>query len=176
MEFLTQLYIQIRDNVNTDDYESIFYLSLAARYLGIDAGISNVDANETEKNYYYLLLSGIDREFEELYKEGGSIQELLYACDCSDESAEKIELLKQIDIFDYVEEEDFAVLLNLYVISMIENALMTESLSAMIIEYIEQSACEYGYTQNDGAYDFRTSVYDTNILYLLNGGEDIGLR
>ena len=34
---------------------------------------------------------------------------------------------------------------------------------------------EFGY-EIDGAYDFRTSVYYTNILYILNGGNDIGLR
>lgn len=52
---------------------------------------------------------------------------------------------------------------------------ITDEISEKIKSYIENHLGEFGY-EIDGAYDFRTSVYYTNILYILNGGNDIGLR
>lgn len=173
---LKQLFIQIQNNTNLKDYSGVYYLNHAAKLLGIDMGISTVAAEENENSYYYMLLSGNKREFKELYRENGTIQELLYACDCSKNSKEKKEVLKKISILDYENETDFAMLLNLYVINMLENELMTPKIKNTIETYIKNSECVYGYAKTGNVYDFRTSVYDTNILYLLNGGEDIGLR
>ena len=52
---------------------------------------------------------------------------------------------------------------------------ITDEISEKIKSHIENHLGEFGY-EIDGAYDFRTSAYYTNILYILNGGNDIGLR
>lgn len=83
--------------------------------------------------------------------------------------------LENIDIFSYKKEDEFGTLLNLYVCDLKKYDIITDEISKKIKAYIERNSGEFGY-EVDGAYDFRTSVYYTNILYILNGGEDIGLR
>lgn len=173
---LSNLFVQIQNTINPNDYMSMYYLKLAARLLNIDFKMDTVSAMNDEKSYYYLLLTNTKLNFDDLYYENEGIETLLYACDCSTESSEKISLLKDISILDYQNKTEFPMLLNLYVVNMVKNDLLDEEKEEAILEFIQSKECDYGYAEEAEAYDFRTSVYYTNILYLLNGGNDYGLR
>lgn len=173
---LKNIFTQIENATNPNDYMAIYYLRLAAERMNIEFKMGNVPAVENETSYYYMLLSNTKRNFDDLYQEDGGIEALLYACDCSLESSRKTKLLKNISIFEYENEIEFPMLLNLYVVNMKENNLLDEKTANAIKEYIGNRECDYGYARSGQAYDFRTSVYYTNILYLLDGGMDYGLR
>lgn len=173
---LKNLFIQIQNATNSNDYMSMYYLKLAAKCLNMEFRMGDVASMDDEKSYYYLLLCNTKLNFDELYQENEGIEVLLYACDCSTESSKKTSLLKDITILDYQNETEFPMLLNLYVVNMIENDLLDEVTKESIKSFIQGKECDYGYAQAAQAYDFRTSVYYTNILYLLDGGTDYGLR
>ena len=128
------------------------------------------------EGYYYDLCTGERESFESIYDEKDDPMNVLAAIECSVESLKKRRALDGIAIFDYKEEEDFAVLLNRYVLCKLENKCLAEDEKQYIGEFIESPKCEFGYSTYGGGYDFRSSAYYANILYVMDGGEDIGLR
>ena len=171
---MKNIYQQIYAETSMTDYSSIFYLNIAGRYLGMEP--IQVPVNEEIKSVYYLWVTGQKAGFHELYSEGSEIVETLMVCDASFESKQRNDILNEIDIFSYVDEEGFSHILNLYVCIMSNSGLLSSEIRTDISEYIQNAECDFGYRENSGGYDFRASVYFTNIKYILEGGTDIGLR
>ena len=152
----------------------MYYLKLAAKLLQKES--PEIEKVAGEEGYYYALCTGEREAFESIYDEKDDPMNVLAAIECSAESPKKRKVLETISIFDYVEEEDFAVLLNRYVLCKLENKCLSEDEKQQICEWIDNRKCEFGYSTYGGGYDFRTSAYYANILYVLDGGEDVGLR
>lgn len=175
---LLQILEQIRLDIDLENDMEKYYYNLAADLLNSNQQVVIEDFSHS-KAYFSLLLHREKKDFSELYKKNGDIEELLYACDRSSKSEEKSRLLQKINILEYKNEVEFPMLMNMYVANMKENALMHDQQKIKKIkEYINACRCKYGYANkpNSEAYDFRTSIYYTNILFLLDGGVDCGLR
>lgn len=169
------IFQQLERNISSDNCRDEYYLKYVADFLNIDYIIPVKSADEVDNTYYSLLLYDKDVDIKEFTSDENSTLELLagaYVCKKDDIVKKKLE---NIDIFSYKKEDEFGTLLNLYVCDLKKYDIITDEISKKIKAYIERNSGEFGY-EVDGAYDFRTSVYYTNILYILNGGEDIGLR
>ena len=169
------IFQQLERNISSDNCRDEYYLKYVADFLNIDYIIPVKSADEVDNTYYSLLLYDKDVDIKEFTSDENSTLELLAGANvCKKDDIVK-KKLENIDIFSYKKEDEFGTLLNLYVCDLKKYDIITDEISKKIKAYIERNSGEFGY-EVDGAYDFRTSVYYTNILYILNGGEDIGLR
>lgn len=171
------IFEQIETEVSEEDYRDIYYLKYTADLLNIDYKIPAKQKSEISNDYYSLSLYNKEISSDEYIKENDA-DDVMVILSCADvclKSDDLKEKIKNIDILSYSDENEFGMLLNLYTCVMLEYDTMTESKSEDIKNYIQSNKGMFGY-EVDGAYDFRTSIYYTNIMYMLDGGEDIGLR
>ena len=173
-ETLQSIYEQILEETDKTNYKGMYYLKLAAELLNID--VPQAEPISGEKDYFYYLYTGERESFDIMHDAEGGTMDALDAIECSETSSDKVEILESISIFDYETEVDFAVLLNHYVLCKLDNECLSENEKKEIRDYIYNQKCEFGFRSYGGGYDFRTSVYYANILYVLDGEKDVGLR
>ncbi len=173
-ETLQSIYEQILEKTDLTSYKGLYYLKLAAELLNIDG--PQLEPHTVEKDYFYYLYTGERGSFDIMYDAKDGTMDILDAIECSETSSDKVKILDDISIFDYEQAEDFAVLLNQYVLCKLDNGCLSKNEKKEIRDYIYDQRCELGFRSYNGGYDFRTSVYYANILYILDGGEDVGLR
>lgn len=169
------IFQQLESSVSNDNYRDIYYLKQVADFLNIDYAILAKSEEEIDNTYYSLLLYDKEVEIEDFSSNENSTVELLACANVCKKNNKVKKKLQNINIFSYENEDEFGTILNLYVCDLKKYDIITDEISEKIKSYIENHLGEFGY-EIDGAYDFRTSVYYTNILYILNGGNDIGLR
>lgn len=169
------IFQQLESSVSSDNYRDEYYLKYVADFLNIDYAIPAKSEDEIDNTYYSLLLYDKDVDIKQFKSYENSTIELLASANVCKKNNIVKKKLENINIFLYTKEDEFGTLLNLYVCDLKKYDIITDEISKKIKSYIESNSGEFGY-EVDGAYDFRTSVYYTNILYILNGGEDIGLR
>lgn len=169
------IFQQLESSVSSDNYRDEYYLKYVADFLNIDYAIPAKLEDEIDNTYYSLLLYDKDVDIKEFKSDENSTIELLASANVCKKNNIVKKKLENMDIFLYEKEDEFGTLLNLYVCDLKKYDIITDEISKKIKSYIDSNSGEFGY-EVDGAYDFRTSVYYTNILYILNGGEDIGLR
>lgn len=183
LQTLKQLYEQMLPTVDQNNYKDLYYMKYTASLLNINFGNNSfysIDEFE-DKNYYLYKI------FQKEYDSTSHIdanhikdEELINALSMADISTDKNkikDIIQNIDIMEYENDEDFYVILNLYVAVSQKYNLLSSETKNEIINFINNSKNEFGYVVNNTqSYDFRISVYYTNILYLLSGGYDYGFR
>lgn len=169
---------QLKVTISEDNYSAVFYYNYVCSRLGIE---DKIDINYDEKkelsiddSYYYIKSNGILLEKRELNSED-ILYHLLYLDVCEDEKYVE-SIIKDINIFEYKDEDDFPFMLNLYTSIMLRFDSILKKEKNSIITFIESKENLYGYVDDNKNYNFETSVYYTNILNMLEGSGDCGLR
>lgn len=172
----------IKQSVSSDDYTSKFYIDLSCSLLNVPgiakndkvtSDTSNKESVFTLSQYYYYKANDLKTQN---IQDSSDILTKLASLDISNDSSGSKQVLKNIDIFSYKNQDDFYVILNLYVDLMLDNNLLTADLKDNIKSYIDQYKSIYGYNSKNGNYSFEESVYYTNILNMMNGGHSNALR
>ncbi len=166
-----ELCSQMKQTTNQKN-KADYYMNLIAKFLNM----KELPRNDGDE-YYDMLLRGETKQYNEIdFNSKSDPMEFLMYCDITDNSSEKKDALAKFSIWKYKNEEEFAAWLNLYIVNLKKSGLLTSEKKKNTLEYIRKHENDFGYTLAGGAYDFMTSVYYSNVCYLIQGGEDIGLR
>lgn len=178
-EQLVSITLSLKEKISTNDFVSQYYYSYICKRLGLNDSIeiqeeTNTDKGNIKDDYYQYKLNDTLLPKKDITKED-ILYKLMYLDICGDSSFIK-ESMNSIDILTYKDEQDFPALLNLYVCILSNNKLMKKSIKTKIITFIEQKKNVYGYAGLKENYDFEASSYYSNVLNILNGADDYGLR
>lgn len=178
-EYLILIVRNMENTVDIGDNQSIYYLHFICNILGIESTVSTLNKKidtSDEINQIYFDLKNNDTIIDSVEDIPEDIlAKLLYLDVCSDDIYIHQEI-KDIEILLYIDLEYFPVILNLYVAIMKNNQITNVKIEEEIVTFIESKENVYGYSGQKKNYDLEASSYYTNILNMIEIGEDNGLR
>lgn len=173
-----RIFNRIVNEITVVDQETLFYLNYIAEKLGLSLDLEQETFDFLDENIFlnYFVLKNQNQTLPYIPRMPTSTWERLLYFDSVYSIEKYVSYFNEIDIFDYIDDVQFPMKLNLYTAIAIDNNLMTYTMEQEIENFILSRQNIFGFSGKYSNFDFTTSVYYTNILNMLHRGESYGLR